>query len=68
MSSGEGAEETSKDAADIAAFFKSGKPENEHAWESKRAAPSSRHRGTLFPIEHCIFGIGALVGCGEVFN
>lgn len=28
MSSGEGADETSKDAADIAAFFKSGKPEN----------------------------------------
>lgn len=29
MSSGEGADETSKDAADIAAFFKNGKPNNE---------------------------------------
>lgn len=27
MSSGEGAEETTKDASDIAAFFKNGKPE-----------------------------------------
>lgn len=38
MSSGEGAEETSKDAADIAAFFKTGKPENEKR-RSDRAAP-----------------------------
>lgn len=29
MSSGEGAEETAKDAGDIAAFFKTGKPKNE---------------------------------------
>lgn len=29
MSSGEGAEETTKDASDIAAFFKTGKPKNE---------------------------------------
>lgn len=29
MSSGEGAEETTKDASDIAAFFKNGKPETE---------------------------------------
>lgn len=28
MSSGEGAEETTKDAGDIAAFFNPGKPEN----------------------------------------
>lgn len=28
MSSGEGAEETTKDAGEIAAFFKTGKPEN----------------------------------------
>lgn len=32
MSSGEGAEETAKDAADIAAFFKTGKPKIE--WET----------------------------------
>lgn len=31
MSSGEGAEETTKDASDIAAFIKTGKPEME--WE-----------------------------------
>lgn len=30
MSSGEGAEEAAKDAADIATFFKSGKPEVGH--------------------------------------
>lgn len=29
MSSGEGTEETTKDASDIAAFFKTGKPQNE---------------------------------------
>lgn len=29
MSSGEGAEETTKDASDIAAFIKTGEPENE---------------------------------------
>lgn len=31
MSSGEGAEEAAKDAADIATFFKSGKPETREA-------------------------------------
>lgn len=39
MSSGEGAEETTKDAGDIAAFFKPGKPEN--GWTGSDCAPAS---------------------------
>ncbi len=53
MSSGEGAEETTKDASDIAAFFKTGKPKNE--WKRSDRAPvraavfGPAMQGTLFP-------------------
>lgn len=50
MSSGEGAEEAAKDAADIATFFKSGKPEAREAVLIEWREPA-RGRGTLFA--HC---------------
>lgn len=53
MSSGEGAEESAKDAGDIAAFFKSGKPGEECGRSDTappRAAPSCPAMGgTMSP-------------------
>lgn len=62
MSSGEGAEETTKDASDIAAFFKTGKTEiGEKRSDTALlgAAPfGPAMRGTLFPSLLAGVGLG----------
>ena len=65
MSSGEGADETSKDAADIAAFFKNGKPK-------KESAQSNRSERELLPSGDCCCsseenGVWGLRGNGSVW-
>lgn len=59
MSSGEGAEETTKDASDIEAFFKTGKPRKrvgEVGLSSAESSPLVQLWGDIFSCPCCGFG------------
>lgn len=59
MSSGEGAEETTKDAGDIAALFKTGKPSDEPGEVGPGTAESSYARDIVPECVDCYLEGGA---------